>query len=297
MCGIIYAKNLVGKEPVNNLVKILYHNQKERGQQGFGFVGMNSKSIDTYRATGEKGILNYLNEHQYDEVIFHHRYLTSTQNTLKSTHPFVIEIGEKRYYFMHNGIIQNADELKEKHARRGIAYSSQEGADFNDSEALAWDFCLWLTEQESMEAVGSVALVCLEVSRKSNQAEKLYFYRNASAPLKIYKDETLLLLVSEGNYALIKENWLYFWDYQGRQIRKHKFLDIQQPDFRGSNEYDYSCVDEELEVEAIIVSLEQERDYLVSIGEYDGAEAVEEEIEDLKDRLKESKRQQRIWTP
>lgn len=89
MCGLIYAKNLKHNHPVNNLVKILYENQKDRGQQGFGFVGLNKKQIDTYRATDEKGIITYLNSYYYDEIIFHHRLPTSTQNTLKSTHPFL----------------------------------------------------------------------------------------------------------------------------------------------------------------------------------------------------------------
>ena len=211
MCRIIYAKNLKDNQPVNNLVKVLYQNQKDRGQQGFGFVGLSGKLIGTYRATDEKGILKYLNEHQYDEIMFHHRFPTSTQNTIKGTHPFVIGLDDKRYYFVHNGIIQNADELKERHSRRGIVYSSEEGTGFNDSEALAWEFCLWLKDkQEKVEALGSVAFVCLEVDKRTNRAQKLYFYRNDAVPLKIYKDETLLLLASEGNYPLVTEDWLCF---------------------------------------------------------------------------------------
>ena len=288
MCGIIYAKNLRDNHPVNNLVKVLYENQKERGQLGFGFVGLKKERIGTYRATDERDILHYLDEYQYDEVIFHHRLPTSTQNTLKSTHPFIIEMGEKRYYFMHNGIIQNAEGLKEKHAGKGITYSSGEGDSFNDSESLGWEFCLWLAhQQESMEAVGAVALVCLEVSKKTNQAEKLYFYRNACAPLRIYKDKTLLLLVSEGNYASIKESRLYFWDYRRRQIRRDKFLDIRSPESFTFSRYDY--YDEEIEAEAVIASLKQERDYLVSAGEYARAEEIEEEINDLKDQLREKR--------
>jgi glutamine phosphoribosylpyrophosphate amidotransferase len=119
MCGIIYAKNLIDNHPVSNLVKILYQNQKERGQQGFGFVGLNKEQISTYRATDEKGIIKYLNDYQHDEIIFHHRLPTSTSNTIKSTHPFIIDVENKRYYFMHNGIIQNADKLKEKHSKKG----------------------------------------------------------------------------------------------------------------------------------------------------------------------------------
>jgi len=294
MCGIIYAKNLTDNHPVNSLIKILYENQKERGQLGFGFVGLNAEQIGTYRATDEKGIMKYLNECQYDEIIFHHRFPTSTQNSLKGTHPFVIEIDDKRYYFVHNGIIQNANELRERHSKEGIAYASEEGADFNDSEALAWDFCLRLNnKQAKVEAVGSVAFVCLEIDRKTRRAEKLYFYRNDEAQLKIYKDETLLLLATEGNYASVEKSWLYFWDYQERQIRKCRFLDIQCPDIFSFSQYDYNYsgyLDEGLETEDDIMALEQERDYLVSIGEYVRAEAIDDEIEDLKDRLKEAKR-------
>ena len=95
MCGIIYAKNLTGNEPVNNIIKVLYQNQKDRGQLGFGFVGMSSKSIDTYRAVNEKEIMRYLNEKGYREILFHHRNPTSTRNTIKSTHPFIIHLNRK----------------------------------------------------------------------------------------------------------------------------------------------------------------------------------------------------------
>jgi len=285
MCGIIYAKNLKDNQPVNNLVKVLYQNQKERGQQGFGFVGLDAKRIAVYRATDEMCILKYLNERQHDEIIFHHRFPTSTQNTIKTTHPFIIQMNDKRYYFAHNGVIQNADELKEKHSKMGIRYASAEGMAFNDSEALAWAFCLWLNDrQQRIEAEGSAAFVCLEVNGKTSRAQKLYFYRNTAAPLKIYKDETLLLLASEGNYPLVKENWLCFWDYQRKQLGKCEFLDIQNPDrFNG-------YFDDELEIEDNIMALEQERDYLVSIGRYAEAEGIDDEIEGLKCQLKEAKR-------
>jgi len=309
MCGIIYAKNLVDNNPVNNLVKILYQNQKERGQQGFGFVGLNNEQISTYRATDEKGIIKYLNEYHYDEIIFHHRLPTSTENTLKSTHPFVVEIADKKYYFMHNGIIQNADKLKEKHSKKGIVYASlaleqsegKEWASFNDSEALAWEFCLWLlNKKKKIEAEGSVAFVCLETNKKTHRALKLYFYRNDGAPLKIYKDKTLFLLSSEGSYAEAKKNWLYFWDYQKRHIRRYKFLEIQNPKVFSFNKYDYSFFDNgvddpnsEFDLLAMkdeIMVLEQERDYLLCVGKYVEAEAIDDEIEDLKEQLKEAKK-------
>jgi len=285
MCGIIYAKNLTGKEPVNNLIKVLYQNQRGRGQQGFGFVGLNAEQIDTYRATGEKGIMKYLNGYQYDEILFHHRNPTSTQNTLKSTHPFIIKLNGRSYYFVHNGIIQNDNELQREHYRRNIAYKSHEDGLFNDSEALAWDFCLWLNgEQPQMQAVGAVAFVCLETDEK-NRAAKLYFYRNSSAPLRIYRDKTLLVISSDGNYPAVRENCLYCWDYQSRQVLKMAELKIACPNF-----YDVYIDDDTPDYEVMLHSelraLEQERDHLVSVGNYEEAEYIEEEMMDLTYQLK-----------
>jgi len=285
MCGIIYAKNLTGKESVNNLIKILYQNQKCRGQLGFGFVGMNSKSIDTYRAISEKEIIQHLNDSQYSEIIFHHRNPTSTGNTLKSAHPFIIKLNSMSYYFVHNGIIQNDDELQKEHSKRNIAYESQEEGLFNDSEALAWDFCLWLNgEQAQMQAKGAAAFLCLETDEK-NSAVKLYFYRNSQAPLRIYQDKTMLVMSSEGSYPSVKEDCLYFWDYQSNQVLKMGELKIDCPSV-----YDVYAEDDGLDYDAMLRDelwdLKQERDYLISVGSYEEANYIQEQITDLTHQLK-----------
>jgi len=284
MCGIIYAKNLTGNEPVNNIIKILYQNQKSRGQQGFGFVGMNAESIDTYRAITEKEILGHLNAKGYDEMLFHHRYPTSTKNTIKSTHPFIIRLNRKKYYFVHNGIIQNDTELQERHSKRKIAYKSQDEGLFNDSEALAWDFCLWLNgKQSEMQARGTVAFICLETDDK-NKAIKLYFYRNVDAPLRVYRDESLLVISSEGNYPSLKENCLCCWDYESGQVLKVAELNIASLPL-----YEVYAEDEDIDYEVMCAELHQlkgERDYLISVGNYDDADYIQEQIADLTYQLK-----------
>jgi len=282
MCGIIYAKNLASNAPVNNLIKILYQNQRDRGTQGFGFVGIDSKSIGTYRAVSERGAIQYLNASQYSEILFHHRNPTSTRNTLKSTHPFIIYLNNRCYYFVHNGMVQNDAELLAEHRKRNITYESAEHGVFNDSEALAWDFCLWLNgEQKQMRASGSVAFVCLETDEK-NRAVRLYFYRNADAPLRVYMDKTLLVLSSEGGYPLVKESGLYCWDYQSSEVLKTGDLKI-------ACVYD-ACIDDGIDYEAILRGelreLEQERDHLISVGRYEEADCIQEQIMDLTYQLK-----------
>ncbi len=290
MCGIISVKNLVDDKPVNHLVKFLYFNQKERGQEGYGFVGLNASRLDTYRATTEAGFLGFLDAYPYDEVILHHRLPTSTENTIAATHPFVLKRHGKVYYFLHNGVIGNSAELQARHARRGLPYASLDvrQQSFNDSEALAWEFILWLTgEEKSVRAQGSAAFLCLEVEGKSNKAQRLYFYRNASAALRVYRDKTVLVVTSEGNWGLpVKPGKVWYYDYASRKIKASRELAIAesrlwlptpyQASVHGaSSEWQTASLKREL------AELSCERDYLICGGDYREAEELQDEIDYL----------------
>jgi predicted glutamine amidotransferase len=224
MCGLVYVKSKVG-ENVNQAVKVLYHGQKERGRRGFGLVGLNNRLVNCYfRGTTEEESDEVLNNNSFDEIIFHHRQPTSTANTKESCHPFKIDFDNKTYYFVHNGIIFNDSELRTKHQKRGIKYVSERKDDkeivFNDSEALAHEFVLWLNRREkNCEAMGSAAFICLETDSKSRQALNLYFYRNNYSELKIFNDKEMFVLISEGDYIGVKGEKLLFYNYQTGKIK------------------------------------------------------------------------------
>jgi hypothetical protein len=82
MCGIIYYKSFNPEMTVNDLVISHYLRQRERGHEGFGFIGVTGNRIITCRATAESGIINYLNKYPLTEILFHHRLQTSTTNTI-----------------------------------------------------------------------------------------------------------------------------------------------------------------------------------------------------------------------
>lgn len=241
MCGIITIKDKRGFA-VNGLAYSYYQNQKSRGQEGFGFVGMNSKEVTTYRATKEKDFFKELKKNDYSEIIMHHRFPTSTKNTTNSAHPFTIKRGGKSFYFIHNGVINNDEELKNNHKSYGIKkYESEEVfcgyKRFNDSEALAYEVVLYLLgEKKDIIANGSVAFVCLQTNGKTNRAEKMYFYRNNGSPLKMVNTEGLFSLTSESKNKqakMIKENKLYYYDYKDKNIKLQEKLKIK-------NEWRYS---------------------------------------------------------
>ena len=144
MCGIIYANNLKG-QPARDMIITQYEAQKSRGTNGFGYIAT-SKPATVSHSTTEAGILKSLKKEKSNEILFHHRTPTSTENVLKSCHPFKIKgKSGKTYYIAHNGVIHNDDDLKETHNASGLNYSSEEASGkFNDSEALAHDIMLYL---------------------------------------------------------------------------------------------------------------------------------------------------------
>lgn len=286
MCGIISVKNLTDSTPVNQTVKLLYFNQQARGHEGYGFIGLNKRRLCTYRSTTESDFLSLLNTNQYDEVILHHRLPTSTKNTLKSTHPFMLTRNGKRYYFVHNGIISNDKELSAKHDRLGIKYKSFDRANrnFNDSEALAWEFVLWLTnKQKRIEAQGSAAFVCLVTNAKTGHARRLYFYRNAGSPLMVFKDKTLLVITSEGNWGSeVPTNQLYYYDYATRQVVKDKELRIEESSSFASWLTSNDDFERDIaEIGSDIDELDQRREYLLSMGDFETAAELTDELEYL----------------
>ena len=294
MCGIAHIKNLRDRAPVNAAAKLMYFNQKSRGTNGYGLVGMNNHTIETHRALKESDFLSRLTARPYDEILLHHRLPTSTKNTYASTHPFVMELDNRRYYFVHNGIIENAHELREQHYQAGITYRSMEqDGTFNDSESLAWEFALYLCQRkQGISAVGSVACICLETDRESNRARRLYFYHNNGSPLRMLLDSELLVLSSEGGWgSKVAVDKLFFYDYQTKTLKLHSPLTISdeleiiwygQPALDWDEDDDGVDVSLQTSVQAEIRDLELERDYLVSAGDYDWAQELDQEIADLR---------------
>jgi len=223
MCGIVYVKNLKDSKSVGVAVECLYNAQKDRGQNGFGFVGLNKKELDFQHYTQEEDCFKRIAKMQYDEVLFHHRFPTSTVNRIEACHPFKIEMDKSKYYFIHNGVVSNSKELRAEHLSLDKKYISDNGTDFNDSEALAFDFIRTLTNRQSkMRAKGSITFVCLETDLKNN-AKNLYFYSDGYNDLKMVKNDRVFSLTSEGDGKAINKNKLFCFDYKTRTINKNKW--------------------------------------------------------------------------
>lgn len=236
MCGIVYARNSLGK-PVNRKVLKRFRAQRLRGTDGFGFY---LPEVDRLtHSPRESTIVRQLKRFDSSEVLFHHRFPTSTKNVRNACHPFSTRLNDKlfkrRYILVHNGVVQNDTELEEAHSKLGISYVSDQGYTFNDSEALLYDIALTLEgKQDKMQAHGSIAFVCMELNKKGKPI-KLHFGRNYGSPLNMTYTEKELVLASEGSGEPIDEDTLYSYDYdkaalttQGFEIPAYRAIGYSQ---------------------------------------------------------------------
>ena len=220
MCGIVYSKDFNDKPVVNTIIK-RYKDQRGRGSQGFGFF-VPQKNRLTHN-TKEGRILNLLQREVGSEILFHHRYPTSTGNVRNACHPFSTkDVFENNYVIVHNGVLRNEHELKRDHEKLGIKYiSEQDDGRFNDSEAMAYDVASYLEgKQDSIKSSGSIAFIAIRLD-KSGKPRALFFGRNSSSStLKMKKTENSLTLSSEGEGTMIEADQLYCFVYDTKELSK-----------------------------------------------------------------------------
>lgn len=212
MCGIIgvHARN---GNAINELVRKQFSKQKDRGTDGFGLYDKDTNRL--VRSASGKAVFKYLNQVPTTSMLFHHRIPTSIDNIKRACHPFSTkDYFDTNYLLIHNGHIRNSDTLKAEHEKLGIKYVSElPDGDYNDSEALAWDFALTMEgQQEAMKAEGAIAFICMAI-RPGRKHDRLYFGRNFSNPLNMHLSQDLLMLSSEGKGKACEVDTLYTYDY------------------------------------------------------------------------------------
>jgi predicted glutamine amidotransferase len=211
MCGLVYGHSLT-KQPVNSYILEQYKKQRSRGTEGFGvFDGQYNHLI---HHPSEKGIKRWLKRYESNILMFHHRNPTSTINVRRACHPFSTGdyFGDNEYILIHNGYIWNADDRFVEHQEMGIQYKSLlQDLTFNDSEALLWDFALYMEGKiDKVEAGGAIAFIAVKLT--DGELTNLYFGRNTN-PLHMENTDKGLFLASEGKGQMIDSYTLYDYKY------------------------------------------------------------------------------------
>lgn len=210
MCGIVYAQTS-DAERTRQFIELQYLHQRGRGKTGFGIIECDTANVE--RTLTEEEMLQSLYNVDSKSILLHHRYPTSTSNTLKTTHPFRVKNSEYDLLVVHNGVIANPDEVLRELGIEKTSLASYEDGKYNDSEALAYDFLDSLTTgRRTLHSMGSIALIAYD---KQNNC--LWLYRNEKNPLVYYRDEDLVLFASEAPYyADITEDKLMRYNIESK---------------------------------------------------------------------------------
>lgn len=201
MCGLVGLFSSKNK-PVGQQVINLYKKQKHRGKQGYGYVSIDKdwQLIGVERSKDEETIVRKLNKDKGSIIMFHHRFPTSTENTIGTTHPMFVSNDELEfdYYVSHNGVITNKVSLKDKHEELGYEYTTEfvertiavhsngreellslKSGQFNDSESLAIELARYLEDKSDIVGTyGTVAFWIVKIEKGTNNVVSIFFGHN-----------------------------------------------------------------------------------------------------------------------
>lgn len=222
----------------------MYFAQKSRGMQGYGFVEIGKGKVGKpQRTMHEHEIMRLLQQATANEILFHHRWPTSTPNVPEAAHPIPVSHAclKYDYYGVHNGVIRNTEELKKKYEKLGFSftttvetvyragkhiYDEEVTSKINDSEFLMIDLALAIEkDKEALDSIGSIAFIMLQVEKDSRKPVKLFYGRNDN-PLKINITADVMTLSSAGAGEDVEPHTLHSIDYISGAITVERLLEI-----------------------------------------------------------------------
>lgn len=200
MCGIIvtnYAKDILCKQ--------LYQ-QKERGMQGAGYLSLRGKNLSAYKSHNIFDVISKVGE--YQNIVFHHRYPTSTSNTTKTAHPFLTSDGMS--LGVHNGVIHNPLNYMDTIQNPVIEWEDTG----NDSQAIIEEIQKVIRTKENYQLTSRGLAAVVLVEKSTNH---IYIFKNEqSLHMRVREDYYIIASVDPGEeYGVLVE------------IPEHKLLRLE----------------------------------------------------------------------
>ena len=241
MCGIIKIKRHDGHSPIPQVLK-RYEAQKSRGVEGFGFLAIKDGKLVSYaRAETEEDIKAKLLAVDCDDLIFHHRFPTSTPNFKECAHPIRVshDMLAYDYYTIHNGCLYDDEAYKKSHEQMGFKYTTECSTDWkvggrsiyhedkwNDSEALAIELALDLDRGGSgVDIMGSIAFITAQVDKTTNKVRHIFWGRNSYSPLRADTLKGVFTsLASEGQGKTVPTSMLFTYDYDTDETTEREYM-------------------------------------------------------------------------
>ncbi len=235
MCGIL---GYIGQRNANNVVLKGLKSLEYRGYDSFG-IANKTDNINVFKNIGKIGTVKKVELPNSNIAIAHTRWATHGGVTKVNAHPHLSN--DNNIAVVHNGIIENFQELKAKLITKGFNFKSETDTevipiyieyymkhDYDFSEAF---------RQTLLKLQGSFAIVVL-----NKEDNKLYFARRGSP---------LILGLGE-NSNFIASDVPAFLEYTNKVI----YLDDGEFGFMDDKGYSISKIDDNKEIEKNIDNIE-----------------------------------------
>ncbi|MBS7360348.1 MAG: glutamine--fructose-6-phosphate transaminase (isomerizing) [Oscillospiraceae bacterium] len=230
MCGII------GKVGVNNVVPTLLNGLRVleyRGYDSAGIVVLNDKKFTRVRTVGEiKNLKNRVEEEGLcgNIGIGHTRWATHGAVNTENAHPHSSPQG--KFMVVHNGIIENADELKSRYLKENnfksqtdtevVAHLLEKFYNGNVPETIS-------TVCEKLKGSYALGIICIDDSKNifaTAKGSPLVVALEesggyiASDIMAIEKDVGMYYRLAEGEICRVNMNVISFYDNKCNSIQK-----------------------------------------------------------------------------
>lgn len=198
MCGIV---GYIGKDEKKEFILGGLKELEYRGYDSAGLAVMKAGELDFFKAVGKlENLMNKCKNFTSKDLgvaIGHTRWATHGKPTEINAHPHLGQYS----CVIHNGIIENYKELKNKLESKGVAFLSQ-----TDTEVIVQLFEFYATDITPFEAFKKVvselkgAFAILLVSKK---AENTLFFAKNAAPLIVGKNKKDELFFASDSTAMV----------------------------------------------------------------------------------------------
>lgn len=210
MCGIIGYLSLN-----NNSLNILYNGLKQLQNRGYDSAGISyikNNMIENikYASDDNDSALNKLNKNlnynlDINYGIGHTRWATHGAKTDYNAHPHICY--QNKFVLVHNGIIENFEEIKKNLLKKGIKFKSE-----TDSEVIINSisyYSNYYTVEESIQKTlnlcnGTWAIIIMTLNNKNT----LYLSRHGSPLLLSYNENYALITSEQSGFQNLVNNYI-----------------------------------------------------------------------------------------